>query len=121
MYYYWQGKNMNHIMNLGQQHYTKSNVDYETMYSLIPLYKAYWKGKFTWMKNRSEMTTAGCHRGKKRTMLVYKELHYRHEIPSNWFTLMVTSDLGTENHFKETIWNWRTVSNIKHSSLKLSL
>lgn len=46
------GKNMNHIMNLGKQHSTKSNVVYEAMYSIIPLYKAYWKGKFTWMKNR---------------------------------------------------------------------
>lgn len=35
------GKNMNHIMNLGKQHSTKSNVVYEAMYSIIPLYKAY--------------------------------------------------------------------------------
>lgn len=52
---------------------------------------------------------------------MYKESHYRYEIPSNWFMLMGTSDLGAKKILKEAIWNWRTVSNIQHSSLKLSL
>lgn len=105
---------MNRIMNSGQQHYTKSNMVSEKVYYVIRLYKAYWKGKFTWMK-----PITGFHRGKYLTKFVYKESHYRYEIPSNWF--MLTSDFETKKNLKEAIWNWRTVSNIKHSSLKLSL